>query len=159
MEAPEQTVVPPQESFESNLSTEEITELNQLFTSKSEESGIKTHYPTYIPEGIEFNKENIIVSQTETIGNVLTYSIGGELDSDLPWIMVQEQAENPDSGEHIPGPNETKIPNLNGYGVTSKNEAGTFNHVIFTTEDGTFVKITSKYFDLTTLSKIAKSMK
>ncbi|MDP2693045.1 MAG: hypothetical protein Q8O88_05395 [bacterium] len=148
-----------EEAVKPNLSKQEISELDQLFSVKDEESGLKTHHPTYIPEEIKLNKESVLISDSEAIGKVLTYHIGAEPGSDAPWILVQEQANSPENGTRVPSENEVDISGLNGYGITSKNEAGTFYHVVFTTEDNTFIKLTSKYFDINTLAKIAKSMK
>jgi hypothetical protein len=154
----EESVVEADVVVESNLSKLELADLDEIFSEKSSEAGFKTYYPSFIPGTIHLIKDSILISDIPDLGKVLTFNLGGSPDSDLPWISVQQQVDNVNS-EHVLGPGEKAITNLNGYTLSNGNGAGEFYHAVFSTDDGTSIKLTSKHFNIVDLVKVARSMK
>lgn len=140
--------------------TKEPTKLDEALMEKQSEVNLKTHYPSFIPEGLEIDKDSLSVNAGVNGNKIITYTLGRqtEAESDEPWIMIQEQNNSNAELSHNLTVDETPLENLNGYSLATEGRLGKFYQIVFTTEDNTLIRITSKKFDAITLTKIAESM-
>lgn len=138
----------------------EATKLDEALTEKQPEVNVKTHYPSFVPEGLEIDKNSISLNEGTNQNKITTYTLGKQTDasSDEPWIMIQEQNNSSEELANNLTPDEIPLENLNGYALATEGRLGKFYQVVFTTRDNTLIRITSKKFDTETLIKIAESM-
>src|SRR3989344_5171490 len=109
-----------------------------------EKIGFKIHYPSYIPNGLEFNRENLVTFSGIDNRKGATYLLGKSTDT-AEYTEIQKTAE--------------KIEGLlNGFYITNEVDSKTYYHVIFWTENSNTIKLSSNYYDVEELTKIAKSM-
>lgn len=168
----------------SNLSTEELAQIAQLFNDKGKDLGFKIYYPKYIPTNVKLDMNSLVLFESNIAGEKtsntlegesatstkdtvverkyagLTYNLGGKPESKDPWIYIQQELENKQKEEYGTGVNETLLKNLYGYSTVINNSAGIFNLVVFLTKDNTLIRLTAKdvYFKTDELIKIAESM-
>ncbi|OGH59950.1 MAG: hypothetical protein A2725_01800 [Candidatus Magasanikbacteria bacterium RIFCSPHIGHO2_01_FULL_33_34] len=122
-----------------------------------EKIGFKIHYPSYIPNGLEFNRENLVTFSGIDNRKGATYLLGKSTDTAEPWVIILEQK---DTGEYteIQKTAEKIEGLLNGFYITNEVDSKTYYHVIFWTENSNTIKLSSNYYDVEELTKIAKSM-
>ena len=139
----------------------EPTKLDEALLEKQPDNNLNTHYPSFIPDELQIDKDSLSVNDGPRGRKIITYTLGQQTDaeSDEPWITVQEQSNSAaELNNHNLAENETALTRLNGYSLESEGRLGKFYQVVFATADNTLIRLTSKQFDLETLIKIAESM-
>ena len=139
----------------------EPTKLDEALLAKQPDNNLNTHYPSFIPDELQIDKDSLSVNDGPRGRKIITYTLGQQTDaeSDEPWITVQEQSNSAaELNNHNLAENETALTRLNGYSLESEGRLGKFYQVVFATADNTLIRLTSKQFDLETLIKIAESM-
>ena len=139
----------------------EPTKLDEALLEKQPDNNLNTHYPSFIPDELQIDKDSLSVNDGPRGRKIITYTLGQQTDaeSDEPWITVQEQSNSAaELNNYNLAENETALTRLNGYSLESEGRLGKFYQVVFATADNTLIRLTSKQFDLETLIKIAESM-
>ena len=139
----------------------EPTKLDEALLAKQPDNNLNTHYPSFIPNELQIDKDSLSVNDGPRGRKIITYTLGQQTDaeSDEPWITVQEQSNSAaELNNYNLAENETALTRLNGYSLESEGRLGKFYQVVFATADNTLIRLTSKQFDLETLIKIAESM-
>ena len=139
----------------------EPTKLDEALLAKQPDNNLNTHYPSFIPDELQIDKDSLSVNDGPRGRKIITYTLGQQTDaeSDEPWITVQEQSNSAaELNNYNLAENETALTRLNGYSLESEGRLGKFYQVVFATADNTLIRLTSKQFDLETLIKIAESM-
>lgn len=146
-------------AVESNLSAEEISEMEKILKTKSAEVGFKIYYPTFIPNKLKIDEKTININAIGRSKKIITYTLSDNTTSSDNWIAIQEQNDNTTLDQELINKGGAKY--FNGYISTIKNDAGEFNVLIILKEDKTFIRMVVKkeFIDADTLSKIAESMK
>jgi len=118
-----------QENNAQNKQTEQKQEVKKL-TFEEERVGFNIHYPTFIPDGLALNKEELTSFMA---GNYKTsqYRLIDPTDP-VKYIAIQERQEDLSEEE--------------------------IKSVFFSAKNGHFVRLVSEYFDIETLAEVAKSM-
>lgn len=142
---------------EVNITPEENAALETTFAAKSEETGFKVYYPTFVPENLQVNKDSLLVNNAGT-GKIITYNLSAK-NSATPQVYIQEQTQGMELDPNIPEQQEAVY--LKGYIKTIKNDAGEFYVLVFVKDEKTTIRMSVKtdVMDADTLSKIAESMK
>lgn len=145
-------------AVESNLSAEEISEMERILSNKNTETGFKVYFPTFIPEKLKINEKSVAITDLGGARKIISYMLGDNSGSNKKWIAIQEQNDNAGSDPILL--KEKGADYFNGYIETIKNDAGEFIVLTLIKEDKTFIKMTAKkeFIDADTLSKVAESM-
>ena len=114
---------------ELNITPEENAELEAAFKAKSEETGFKTYYPTFIPENLTLNKGSLTVSNIGQTGKLITYNLSSNDATAAPLVYIQEQTEGMALDSNIPAQQEAAY--LKGYIKTIQTDAGSFYVLVF----------------------------
>lgn len=144
---------------ETNISAEENTVFKNAFTAKSEETGFKIYYPTFIPENLKLDEKSLLISNIGQTNKIITYNLNNVKNPTTPLVFVQEQTDGMTLDPNILKEGETEY--LKGYIKTIQNDAGSFYVLLFLKDEKTSIRISAKtdIIDSDTLSKIAESMK
>lgn len=127
----------------------------------SKEVGFHIFYPAWIPSGLELEKTGI---HWTAENHLVSYTLGS-FDEGRPWISVAQKTHTLDEKNTFVGridslkeKREFIINDIKGYGGVTGEPEQSFNHLFFTTQDGTAIWIRAKDFDLDTLAHVARSM-
>ncbi|OGH83089.1 MAG: hypothetical protein A2469_01775 [Candidatus Magasanikbacteria bacterium RIFOXYC2_FULL_40_16] len=146
-----------QENNAQNKQTEQKQEVKKL-TFEEERVGFNIHYPTFIPDGLALNKEELTSFMA---GNYKTsqYRLIDPTDP-VKYIAIQERQEDLSEEEKKMIDDDMKLKEFDsGYFTTQKLESGEeIKSVFFSAKNGHFVRLVSEYFDIETLAEVAKSM-
>lgn len=128
-------------------------------TPEEKEVGFKVHYPEYIPDGFNINKDNLYTIDQNGIDKAVYYKLEKTEDGIEKFIAVQETKNKMSAEERSQLTNVEDIPELlEGISLKTNFKSVPANHVIFTTRDGRTIQLSTEYFDTELLITIAKSM-
>ncbi len=137
----------------------QLEQNTQADTQTPAETKFTVHYPSFIPEGLTLSKEETSIFDEGGADETANYRLESTGDNYEKTIFIMERKKGLTEEEKNSVQDKTEIPGLlDGFSLVTTFDSVDTNHVVFSTEDGHMVQVSSGYFDVDTLTKVAKSI-